>query len=109
MKTEIKDISFTKGDSYGLQIELDTEITNITKVFFTVKDKSKHTEISKQLNYENNIITLSLKPKDTDSLLSNYKYNYDIQVNYGTEDKLTILRGAFKLDGEITETGDEVV
>lgn len=113
MKTEIKDINFTKGDSYSLLIEIDTSITDIINVFFTVKDTNKQVAISKSLNngitLENNIILLSLKPVDTDDLVSGYKYNYDIQLNYNIDDKLTILKGKFKLDGETTETDNEVV
>ena len=107
MKTIIKNISFTRGNTYGLKITIKTNIVDIKNINFTVKDGNDNKLIKKSLSdgitFEDNIIILQLKPSDTDNLIDDVDYKYDIQINYGLDDELTILKGMFAVSWKVTD------
>lgn len=107
MKTIVKNISFTRGNSYGLKITLKNNAININNIYFTVKDKNDQKILEKKLydgiTFENNVIILELKPKDTDNLIDDIPYKYDMQIDYGTDDEWTAIKGTFIVSWKATD------
>lgn len=109
MTTQIRNINFTRGNSYGLQITLKTNIVEIKNIYFTVKDGGDNKLIEKKLDDgitfddESGKLILRLKPNDTDNLLDDVDYKYDFQINYGLDDELTILKGLFIVSWKVTD------
>lgn len=107
MKTIIRNINFTRGNTYGLKITLNTSIIDINNIYFTVKNGSNEKLIEKYLNngitFEDNVIVLQLKPSDTDDLLDDVQYKYDIQINYGLDDEFTLVKGMFVVSWKATD------
>ena len=95
--TKIKNITFTRGNSYGLQLTLKTNIDNITGINFVVKDSTDKQVIEKTLDNgitrSGNVITLRLKPNDTKGLIENVDYKYALNINYGVDDNWTPVKG----------------
>lgn len=107
METLIRNIKFTRGNTYGLKINLRTSIADINDVYFTVKDGSNTKLIEKKLDngitFEDNEIILQLKPSDTDNLIDDVDYKYDLQINYGINDEFTIVKGKFIVGWKVTD------
>lgn len=107
MKPILKNISFTRGNTYGLKLVLNTSIVEIKNIYFTVKDRNETKLIEKCLDngitLEENIMILKLKPSDTEELKENDEYKYDIQINYGLDDELTIMKGLFTVGWKVTD------
>lgn len=107
METKIKNIKFTRGNTYGLQITLNTNIVDIKNIYFTVKDGNDTKLIEKKIDdgitFEDNVMVLKLKPNDTDNLINNVDYKYDIQINYNLDDEFTLLKGLFVVDWKVTD------
>lgn len=107
METLIRNIKFTRGNTYGLKINLKTSITDINDVYFTVKDSLDKKLIEKKLNdgitFKDNVIVLQLKPSDTDNLIDDVDYKYDLQINYGINDEFTIVKGSFVVSWKVTD------
>ena len=97
--TKIKNITFTRGNSYGLQLTLKTNIDNITGINFVVKDSTDKQVIEKTLENgitrSDNVITLRLKPNDTKDLIENIDYKYALNISYGLDDNWTPVKGKF--------------
>ena len=107
METLIRNIKFTRGNTYGLKINLKTSITDINDIYFTVKDGSNKKLIEKKLDngitFEDNVIILQLKPSDTDNLIDDVDYKYDLEINYGRNDEFTIVKGKFIVGWKVTD------
>ena len=107
MEILIKNIKFTRGNSYGLQLELNTTIGEIKNVKFCVKDSVDNIKIEKKLNdgitLEDKFLTLRLKPNDTKNLIENTEYKYEMKIDYGTDDIVSIVKGAFIVDWSIID------
>lgn len=99
MEILIKNIKLTRGDSWGQQIEIETSITDINEIKFAVKNRLDDVKIEKKIGdgitFEDNIITIQLKPSDTDDLKEEEQYAYGIKIYYGIDDELTIVKGSF--------------
>ena len=112
MKTKTKDITFTRGDTFTYAVTVKTSITNVTNIFFTVKDENENKVISKKLNegvtFQGDTILVTIKPVDTNELDVDVEYVYDLQINYGVDDALTPLKGKLKLEEDVTHPADEV-
>lgn len=97
MEVQLRNIKFTRGDSYSQQIEIETGINDIKEIKFVATDTINETKIEKKLNdgidFVDNVITLQLKPTDTDKLKENKQYTYGIKIYYGVDDELTIVKG----------------
>ena len=107
MEIVIKNIKFTRGNTYGFQVKIKNNNINIENIYFTVKDGSGVKQIEKKLNdgitLEEDIITVRLKPNDTDNLFEEVQYKYDLQINYGLDDEWTPMKGMFVVGWKATD------
>ena len=113
------DLKITRGDTIKYVLELktknniDVEISNVSDIFFTVKENVKNTEylFQKKLNSGINLgddekYHITIDSEDTDNL-SFGTYYYDVQVNFNDNTKYTVTKGNFVVDYEVTDVGSE--
>ena len=107
MEPIIRNLKFTRGNTYGFQVNITGNISEIKNVYFTVKDGSGAKQIEKKLNdgiaLEENTITVRLKPNDTDNFFEEVQYKYDLQINYGLDDEWTPMKGMFVVGWKATD------
>lgn len=110
MKVKEFNIEFVKCDTYSLRIKLNSEIPNITNIRFTAVNTYNDVKIVKTLDDGITInkqdIILTIKPNDTKDCDCT-KYFYDVQVEYGFDDNITILKGLMTLSNEISRREGE--
>jgi len=107
METLIRNIKFTRGNTYGFQVSITGNISEIKNVYFTVKDGAGVKKIEKNLDdgitLEEDTITVRLKPNDTDNFFEEVQYKYDLQINYGLDDEWTPMKGMFVVGWKATD------
>lgn len=107
METLIRNIKFTRGNTYGFQVRVKSNTINIENIYFTVKDGSGVKQIEKKLDdgitLEEDTITVRLKPNDTDNFFEEVQYKYDLQINYGLDDEWTPMKGMFVVGWKATD------
>lgn len=112
-------LKITRGDTCKYVLELktknnvDVEVSNISSIFFTVKENVKNTEylFQKKLNdgislEDDGRYHITINSKDTDNL-SFGTYYYDIQINFKNNEKYTVAKGNFVVDYEVTDVRSE--
>ena len=107
MEVIIRNIKFTRGNTYGFQLDITGNISEIKNIYFTVKDGAGIKRIEKKINdgitLNDNSIIVKLKPEDTDELFEEVQYKYDLQINYGLDDEWTPMKGMFMVGWKVTD------
>lgn len=107
METLIRNIRFTRGNTYGFQVNITGNINEIKNVYFTVKDGTGIKQIEKKLDdgitLNDKSIVVKLKPEDTDELIEEVQYKYDLHINYGLDDEWTPMKGMFTVSWKVTD------
>lgn len=106
MKTVIKNISFTKGDTYAFKTTLKNSTVVITGATLTVKDNTGKAVITKVLGdgiiQQDNSFIITIKPNDTKGLNHTTQFSYDLELNYGIDDTFTAVKGLFEITWDCT-------
>ena len=109
--------TFFRGDTCEKLIKITGWNKEIDQMYFTMKkeDKDKSVVLQKTLgngitktdDSETESYLLVIDATDTDGLLTDYAYLFDIEIVSGTA-KRTIVKGTITLDTDITQTINEV-
>lgn len=106
MKTQIKNINFTKGDTYSFKVTLVNSELDINGATLTVKDNTEKIIFTKELDNgivkQDNSFIITIKPADTRDLNATIQYTYDLELNYGTDDAFTPVKGLFEITWDCT-------
>ena len=106
MKTVIKNISFTRGDTYTFKVTLKNSNLDITGAILSVKDNTEKIVFVKNLENgivkEDNSFIITIKPVDTEELNPTIQYSYDLQLDYGIDDSFTPVKGLFEITWDCT-------
>ena len=107
METLIRNIKFTRGNTYPFQVNITGNISEIKNIYFTVKDGDGTKQIEKKLDdgitLNDKSIIVKLKPEDTDELIEEAQYKYDLHINYGLDDEWTPMKGIFTVGWKVTD------
>lgn len=108
--------SFFRGDTFEKIINISGWDREITEMYFTMKKEEKDKDIVLQKTLGNGIVKvtdteiesylLTIDATDTDDLLTDYGYAFDIEIVSGTI-KRTIVKGTITLTTDITQTINE--
>ena len=114
---------FRKGDTYSRDFTITDYELEISKVFFTVKNKSsdKRYVLQKKLNDGITIVSdeegvktynILINATDTDDMKVDYDYFFDVEIvspGTGTDEiKQTLMVGTLRLKEVATQTVNEV-
>lgn len=114
---------FYRGDTYSRDFSIEGWNEEISKIYFTVKEKveNKRAVLQKTLSDgitlvedENGVKTynLTICSTDTDKMKADYEYVFDIEMHSpgvnNTVIKKTIITGTLKLIASSTKTCNEV-
>ena len=108
---------FYRGDTFEKLINISGWDKEITQMYFTMKKEDKDKDIALQKTIGNGIVKtndeevesylLTINATDTDELLTDYGYVFDIEIVSGSI-KRTIVKGTITLTSDITQTINEV-
>lgn len=110
-KTEL---SFVRGDTYGIDFQIYNITTDPDEIYFTIKESAEETPlIQKRLTVDNGIIdkgdgvfNVQINPIDTKDFDCNITYRWDLQIVIGSY-KRTPAYGTLVLVDDITKEDDE--
>lgn len=107
-----------RGDTYEKMINISGWDKEITQMYFTMKKEEKDKDIVLQKKLGNGITKVTddeiesyllvINATDTDDLLTDYGYVFDIEIVSGSI-KRTIVKGTITLTTDITQTINEAV
>lgn len=107
-----------RGDTCEKMINISGWDKEITEMYFTMKKEEKDKDIVLQKTLENGITKVTddetesyllvINATDTDDLLTDYGYVFDIEIVSGSI-KRTIVKGTITLTTDITQTINEAV
>ena len=107
-----------RGDTCEKIINISGWDKEITQMYFTMKKEEKDKDVVLQKKLGNGIVKISneetesylltIDATDTDDLLTDYGYVFDIEIVSGTI-KRTIVKGTITLTTDITQTINEAV
>lgn len=102
-------IEMTKGDTLVLDLAIGQQGGPITlqegdSVRFALSigfkgEKNYKLLLKKEIAIDN--LVLELAPEDTENLMNNYNYNYDIQLTYANGNVDTFIDGTFMVRGNV--------
>ena len=108
---------FYRGDTFEKLINISGWDKEITQMYFTMKKEEKDKDIVLQKKLGDGIVKtsndevesylLTINATDTDELLTDHGYVFDIEIVSGTIKK-TIVKGTVTLTTDITQTINEV-
>ena len=110
MVTEVKNISFTRGDSLGFYFKVENLEDDLDEVSFSVKENPDETSYIFQRTLGNGITKMTggyyyIKANPTQTeLLEAAEYYYDLEIKIGI-DVYTILKGKLIANWDITKGG----
>ena len=106
-----------RGDTCEKMINISGWNKEITQMYFTMKKEDKDKDIVLQKKLGNGIVKISneetesylltIDATDTDELLTDYGYVFDIEI-VSNSVKRTIVKGTITLTTDITQTINEV-
>lgn len=107
---------FFRGDTFEKLINISGWDKEITQMYFTMKKEENDKDIVLQKKLGDGIVKtsneevesylLTINATDTDELLTDYGYVFDIEIVSGTI-KRTIVKGNVTLTSDITQTINE--
>lgn len=115
MKDKIyrKNIEYVRGDSCLIGLTFKSYEGRIDYMFFTVRESETKRTIIKSLNngiklQEDGKYIITLNPSDTNDMIPQCNYKYDIEIKIGDFTK-TIALGEMILEQDQTLPEDEVI
>ena len=106
-----EEIKFFRGDYHEVKFKFKSYTGDVNKVYFTVKCEERLVRIAKSLDKgitkDGEWFIITFLPDDTNNLSIGLDMIYDIQIIINDK-PLTIAKGAFVLEEDVTRPAEEV-